>query len=328
MSDEIIGYRCPSCKTINPKNVTYCTHCGSWLLDTVHEAQPVRRSDFSKPSNHASPHYNRTNTDKKSNTKTSWVVFITIVVFFIYFCWPKTQVVQAIHYQPDISTTSKDYSWTYNNEKYAWHVEVPNDLLEWDRQINSTVLTFYDGNNNGYTQQAMEMTMPDNEKEIVLACSTDGDIRLLATEVQNYDYIVNLAVNLNAQAEENNFNAVQKIEFIQSFVGGAIPYVVNAEDQLPAQTLIDGGNCETKSILLASILKYLNYKVALLDFKNQNHMSVGISTDSSDIPNTAIYFQAADGTKYFYLETTEPGWTFGAVPTDQNYVDPQIIPIK
>jgi hypothetical protein len=328
VADEIIGYRCPGCKTVNQKDVTYCTYCGAWLLDTVHEAIPVTRKDYANPnpSRSTSSFKNRVNTPHKSNSKMSVWIFISIVAVIAYFGWPKTQVMQAINYS-DIPTVSENYSWTYNNAKYSWQVEIPSDLVGWDREINSTVAAFYDGNSNGYTQRTMEMVMSENEKELVLDCSANGDIGLWVTEKQNYDYIKNIAIYLNMQAEKNNFNLVQKIEFIQSFVGGAIPYVVNGDYQLPGQTLVDGGNCETKSILLCSILKYLNYKVALLTFDAQNHVAVGINIDSSAAPSDAQYFNLKN-TKYYYLETTEPGWKFGEIPTNQNYSNPSIDPIN
>ncbi len=48
MSDDIFGYRCPICKTINPEKVKYCVHCGHWLLDTTFSAQPLNKEEYLK----------------------------------------------------------------------------------------------------------------------------------------------------------------------------------------------------------------------------------------------------------------------------------------
>jgi hypothetical protein len=46
--DDLLGYRCPTCKTINPKHVKYCVHCGHWLLDDTFKAEPIYRDTYLK----------------------------------------------------------------------------------------------------------------------------------------------------------------------------------------------------------------------------------------------------------------------------------------
>jgi len=44
--------------------------------------------------------------------------------------------------------TQKNYNWQYNGVTYRWHIEIPTSLLEWDRQVNSLINSFYDS--DGY----------------------------------------------------------------------------------------------------------------------------------------------------------------------------------
>ena len=88
--------------------------------------------------------------------------------------------------------------------------------------------------------------------------------------------------------------------------------------ELPGQTIIDTGDCKDKSVLLAAILESLSYKVVLLEFapgpgETAGHMAVGVAIDDSQVPQgaTLSYFRYS-GLKYYFAETTAPGWTLGA----------------
>lgn len=105
-----------------------------------------------------------------------------------------------------------------------------------------------------------------------------------------------------------------RLEFVASFVQGALPYVSEEGEypKYPAETLVEGGDCEDKSILLAALLRALGYKVALLVFDGDpGHMAVGV-----DCPGCRGAYYLHDGVKYFYLETTQPGWAPGEVPPE------------
>jgi hypothetical protein len=70
------------------------------------------------------------------------------------------------------------------------------------------------------------------------------------------------------------------------------------EIRYPYQTLLDNkGVCCEKSVLLAYILHKLGYGVALFDFENEKHTSVGIKTAPE---------YAYKNTGYAFIETTTP----------------------
>ena len=80
----------------------------------------------------------------------------------------------------------------------------------------------------------------------------------------------------------------------------AIPYVSDkyygSYPKTPIETLLEGGDCEDKSILLVSLLKILGEKAVFVIFKN--HMGVGVpcETEKPDFYHS--------GMKYCYVETT------------------------
>lgn len=131
------------------------------------------------------------------------------------------------------------------------------------------------------------------------------------TEEQNSKLAALLARELAAMAPEEK---EARLEFVASFVQGALPYVSEEGEypKYPAETLVEGGDCEDKSILLAALLRALGYKVALLVFDGDpGHMAVGV-----DCPGCRGAYYLHDGVKYFYLETTQPGWAPGEVPPE------------
>jgi len=105
-----------------------------------------------------------------------------------------------------------------------------------------------------------------------------------------------------------------EIEFAACFVQEAIPYRSEKGEypRYPVETLVDGGDCEDKSVLLAAVLRAMGYRTALLLFNdNPGHMAVGV--ECAGCPGS--YYQK-DGVNYFYLESTHPGWSVGEIPPE------------
>jgi hypothetical protein len=130
------------------------------------------------------------------------------------------------------------------------------------------------------------------------------------TEEKNYRFAGCMGESLSALAAELDY--FHRAEFVLSFIGGAIPYKV-ADVQLPVQTLAENGDCDCKSILLAAILKNMGYRVALVEFPD--HFAVGIAFEDDQVPSNRdlLYYdyEGTKGTKYYFAETTTPGWRIG-----------------
>lgn len=91
----------------------------------------------------------------------------------------------------------------------------------------------------------------------------------------------------------------------------------------PIETLLDGcGDCEDTSILLAAIIKEMNYEVILLAY--DDHMAVGIQGGEGQYGTFFEY----EGQKYFYVETTANGWRIGDVPAEYRNKQAQVICIN
>lgn len=74
---------------------------------------------------------------------------------------------------------------------------------------------------------------------------------------------------------------------------------------------MDGGDCEDKSILLAAILRAMGHRIALHFEGNPGHMAVGV-----ECPDCWGSYYQKDGDRYFYLESTDFGWSIGEIPPE------------
>lgn len=142
------------------------------------------------------------------------------------------------------------------------------------------------------------------------------------TEQVNFTFVEKLAESLLSKASGSTKD---KIEFVAAFVQEALPYVSeeNEYPKYPVETLVEGGDCEDKAILLASFLKAMGYKTALLIFDgNPGHAALGV-----DCPGATGSYYEKDGVRYFYIETTNKGWRLGHIPPEYQGKSALVFPI-
>jgi hypothetical protein len=204
--------------------------------------------------------------------------------------------------------------------RFTCHIEVPQQLLDWDRKIYQFTAGFYGGK---YSQADLAF-MPSELRRLVLSDSLQegGDLVPWVNDTPNSLLTGEIADQLASYARRKGFDYFHTAEFIQSFVCGAIPYQVTYAPELPAQTLMDNGDCKDKSILLAALLKSLSYKVTLLEFPPQGgapgHMAVGVAFSSSQLPNNReLSYYRYKGYKFYFAETTAPNWPLGTASVDK-----------
>ncbi len=70
------------------------------------------------------------------------------------------------------------------------------------------------------------------------------------------------------------------------------------------------GDCDTRTVLLYTLLSRFNYDVAILSSKEYRHSMLGLN-----IPATGKY-KTYKHKKYYFIETTGRGWSVGALPKD------------
>ncbi|MFC2017692.1 fibronectin type III domain-containing protein [Chloroflexota bacterium] len=129
------------------------------------------------------------------------------------------------------------------------------------------------------------------------------------------------------QAKEEGWDETYYVPFALSFVQ-SLPYtdddVTTGYDEYPRyplETIKDeGGDCEDTSILFASIVREMDFGVALLLLKEDGHMAAGVQISQSFIDNwdkayPCTYYEK-DGKMYAYCETTSKGWEIGEMPRD------------
>lgn len=155
-----------------------------------------------------------------------------------------------------------------------------------------------------------------------------SDYTVYVTNPADDLYLDNLVNKFQEARVSNGLSQNQMVEMVVSFVQ-SIPYVddivgTGQEEypKYPIETLYEqSGDCEDKSILMASLLEKLGYSVVLLVLPN--HMAVGVKGDSS-LPGTYITYQ---GERYYYLETTSEDWEIGDVPSEVVDSKAKILPL-
>lgn len=240
------------------------------------------------------------------------------------------------------ASESEDYKWSYGGMDYTWHVELPETLLSFS-QTQAAQVEKYGQQTTGEAQQSIMTSSTSQLQSMIQECQSGspyGDYASWTTEPQNTGYIKQLATDLDMKAKTLGYGYFHEAEFIQSFVGGAIPYKVNSvfTPQLPVQTLFNGGVCTDKSILYASLLEVLGYKVALFCFpdvvwdgQHMRHEAVGVAFTDQQFTQTAKFpesnpctFYTKNGLNYYFAETTA-GWMLG----ERSYAEsPLIYPLN
>lgn len=188
-----------------------------------------------------------------------------------------------------------DYAWNYGKDAWTYHLKIPESTYEYYKTVDRNKIKNY---------------------SYYVTDSTDDE------------YLAALAKKFREAAEEGNYSGldmvkniiffVQNLEYVDDKVGTGY----DEYPKFPLETLADqGGDCEDSAILLASLLRELGYGTVLLQFKD--HMAVGVKGEDS-IPGS--YYEV-DGSRYYYVETTSPGWDIGVIPEQMKDQPAQVLPL-
>ncbi len=149
---------------------------------------------------------------------------------------------------------------------------------------------------------------------------------LYVSDTKDDAYLASLAGDLSSQFDAA-WNDADKLNFLLSFVQ-SLPYTSDSETagydeypRFPVETLLaKGSDCEDTSILFAGLAKALGWDVVLM--APPGHMAVGVAPKTGDdsLQGGAV---SHDGKKYYYGETTAPGWRIGEIPSD--YVGEEVV---
>ena len=237
---------------------------------------------------------------------------------------PPPTVVPALQYASTIATESKTFAWTYAGTAYTWKVSAPSSLLLFSRAQPLYLAKFFAA--DGTTQQTMRAALVPALLPLLqdnLPAAPYGSYAAWTQETANTAYVQQLALRLSLAAKTAGYDYFHRAEFILNFVEAAIPYKITPFEQLPVQTLFESGKCVDKSILYASLLKALGYKVALFGFRPADmtlpgHEAVGVAFTKQQMtqkgffpPSLPCAFYTKNGLNYYFAETTEQKWLLG-----------------
>lgn len=174
------------------------------------------------------------------------------------------------------------YEWNYGKGTWTYDMEIPKSAYEYYKTVDRKKIHNYS---------------------------------YYVTDASDDEYLAGLAAKFKEAAEKENYSSLDMVKniifFVQSlqYVDDKVGTGYDEYPKFPLETLADeGGDCEDSAILLASLLRELGYGTVLIQF--QDHMAVGVKGEAS-IPGS--YFEM-DGIRYYYVETTSPGWDIGDVP--------------
>jgi len=125
-----------------------------------------------------------------------------------------------------------------------------------------------------------------------------------------------LVDHFQAISDEQRFSSYQELACILAFVQ-AIPYADDRETKgreyirWPIETLYDDvGDSDCKSVLLATLLRALDYEVIIVEAKGRTAVGIG---GAEGLPGR---FLTHKDKRYYYCETSTMGWRVGQLPPD------------
>jgi len=192
-----------------------------------------------------------------------------------------------------IPVKEREYTWTWEGAERSVSVTVPEALFDY----YSAKARYTQGDYIGY----------------VLHPYDDEYVRVLAREFEVFRIDEGLT---EGEVMELAISFIQSLDYVTDQSSGGIGDYPN----FPLETLVDGeGDCEDTSILLASLLESMGYRVSLLLLPG--HMAVGLAVDT-----TGAHWDE-EGVAYYYLETTANGWEAGQVPPGFSVEGLEVFPV-
>jgi hypothetical protein len=153
---------------------------------------------------------------------------------------------------------------------------------------------------------------------------------------KNYRRVSGMVNWFRDQAKEKKWTsyelAVQVIECVQA-IPYERPYQVITDQSQAAAVLdyftpneiawYDKGDCDTKSMLIVMILRQLGFDLVMYFSEPYQHAMAGINL------NARGTYKEYGGRKYYFVESTYPGWNIGDLPNE--FGDPDkwsVVPIQ
>ena len=186
------------------------------------------------------------------------------------------------------------YYWNFDGYSQSYRASVPKEMYE-----------YYRGRPHDHDNYH-EYALSDYDREVV---------RNFANAFREH------GIRYNYTDEQIAFNII-------SFVS-TLPYTYDSDTtgfddypRYPVETLVEGGDCEDRAILIAALLYELGQKTILI--RLETHVSIGLEDNGN---YTGQYYDV-NGTRYYYADTGENGVEVGILPSSGHSRLVQIHPVS
>lgn len=146
----------------------------------------------------------------------------------------------------------------------------------------------------------------------------------------NLEIVRQIVDTLQEVGNDLSYTDMDMIREVVKFVQDTIEYEYDIDTagefeypRYPIETLYERrGDCEDTSILMAALLKALNYEVGFLHLPEHVAVAVRAVDDYED----SSYYEI-NGRRYLYIESTGSGWNIGDVPDEFQQIEAEFFPI-
>jgi len=132
---------------------------------------------------------------------------------------------------------------------------------------------------------------------------------------RSFPQIRTISEGFNTVFRNENLNSKDKVMFLVSFVQNMKYDRPGGELDLfaPIGSIAKRfGDCDTKTILLYELLERLGIDCAMMWSEKYRHAMLGVHVAATG------EYETTNGKKYYFLETTYPGWQIGDLPPESN----------
>lgn len=150
----------------------------------------------------------------------------------------------------------------------------------------------------------------ENYKLQYMACAYK---KLYTQDSETFDRVAQLIGEISNEEKLSGVDTVNMVTSIVQNIKYEIPKIAKFEVLTPTLCInYRYGDCDTKTLLMMIILRKAGVDCVHLTSEKYNHAMIGIN-----VPSTGDYIDYR-GVKYYFLETTNPGWYIGNLPPEVN----------
>ena len=260
-------------------------------------------------------------------------VVLLVISSFIIYSYYADEYNRLVERYNELANEMNDVSKRYQEFRNAVFCEA---------RDNCTALTIVYYTNFSKNQQIMSLSVPyekyDTYHKIEHPYWGSQNLTSAIEYISSNETIIKqivLTIRNQTNSEEELANAL--LDFVQDKGHSlSIRYYPTFELKYPVETLVEmGGDCDTHSVLYATLMKAAGFKVLLL-YSNkklsdgQYHVATAIhlaNPPENSLPDYADSSYTYGGEEYYYAETTMSHWRVGDLPTKYKDVTFRSLPV-